>query len=177
MRFLPKGVRWMPQDRAALIEHFETTLRRYGDDVYRAAFIMTQNRADAEDIVQETFLRYAMREEGFRSEAHEKAWLLCVAVNLGKDLLRSAWRKKSRSLQESDLSEEPVLPCDNSVYNAVARLPLKYRTAVHLFYYEGYSVREISRMTGQSEAAVKKQLSRGREMLRTALKGAGDYEF
>ena len=167
----------MQQDRDVLQARFEQVLRRYGDDVYRAAFMMTKNRADAEDIVQETFLRYAVTDTTFASLQHEKAWLLRVAVNLGKDLLKSAWHRKTEVLDESALSDEPVLPDDGVVYDAVLRLPLKYRTAIHLFYYEGYSVREISHTVGQSESAVKKQLARGRTLLRQALKGVDEYAF
>lgn len=167
----------MKQDRAEMQERFEQMIRRYGNDVYRAAFMMTKNRADAEDIVQETFLRYAVTDTVFESETHEKAWLLRVAINLGKDLMKSAWHRKTETLEESALSAEPLREEDGAVYDAVLRLPVKYRTAIHLFYYEGYSVREISNAVGQTESAVKKQLSRGRELLRQALKGAGEYAF
>ena len=66
---------------------------------------------------------------------------------------------------------QAVAPEDRAVYRAVLELPRTYRTAIHLHYYEGYSVSEIASLTGAKEGTVKSWLSRGREKLAQALKG------
>ena len=145
---------------------------RYKDAVYRAALTVTGCRADAEDITQEVFLKYFQTRPSFRSEAHEKAWFLRVAVNMGKNLVRSPWHRRRT---DADLT---VIPDPGSgetsssgVLAAVLSLPEKYRVAIYLYCYEGYTAREIAEITGRSEAAVAQHLSRGRAKLRKLLGG------
>lgn len=168
----------MGTDKAALQKRFEQIIRTYGDDVYRAALMLTRNRADAEDIVQETFLKYATSAPAFASAEHEKAWLLRVALNLAKDTVKSAWHNRTEALDDhSGLAGAGAPGEESGVYDCVLRLPDKYRLVIHLFYYEGYSAREIGQLLGSNEPAVKTQLHRGRNLLREALKGAEEYAF
>lgn len=146
----------------------------YGDMIYRLALVRTRSAADAEDVVQEVFLRCLKNNPSFESAEHQKAWLLKVTVNCTKSLLGSAFRRHAVPEDAAgELAADAQEP-DSTVYDAVLRLPEKYRTAVHLFYYEDYSVKEIASMMRTTESTVKSWLHRARGMLKESL--GGDYE-
>ena len=146
---------------------FET----YGDMIYRLALVRTKNAADAEDVVQEVFLRCLKHNPVFQSAEHQKAWLIKVTLNCSKTLLGSAFRRHSVPEDAmGELSSEDETP-DSTVYDAVLKLPEKYRTAIHLYYYEDYSVREIASAMRATESTVKSWLHRARGMLKETLGG------
>ncbi len=140
----------------------------YADTVFRLAFARTKHRQDAEDIVQEVFVRYIKAQPRFQSAEHCKAWLLRVTLNCSKNLLGSAWVRHFAQLPDT-LADQ--VQQESRVYGRVMQLPAKYRTVIHLFYYEGYSVEEIARLTGAKPGAVKSQLHRARKMLRISMEG------
>ena len=146
----------------------------YGDMVYRLALVRTRSAADAEDVVQEVFLRCLKNNPTFESAEHQKAWLIKVTLNCSKSIRGSAFRRHSvpedAAGELAANAEEP----DSTVYDAVMRLPEKYRTAIHLYYYESYSVKEIASVMRTTESTVKSWLHRARGMLKDAL--GGDYE-
>ena len=152
----------------------EELLLRYQDDVFRAAFVIVGNHSDAEDVSQETFIRYHRSKTEFESESHIKAWLLRTAMNLSKDLLKSFFRKNSVPLEEYAASVPFESPEDSGLFTAVMALPRKYRAVIHLFYYEGYSTNEIAAMLRLSPGNVRMRLSRARDMLRNALSEDGE---
>ena len=145
--------------------------RAYAPAIYRLAYARTGSRADAEDIMQEVFVRLLRAEPDFADRAHARAWLLRVAANCANDWFRAPWRRREGPLSESLPAPEHE---DGGVVEAVLALPAKYRTAVHLYYYEELSVAEIAKITGKSESAVKSRLFRARAMLREALKEDDD---
>ena len=102
----------------------------------------------------------------FESDEHIKAWLITVTINCTKDLFLSSWFRKTEALDENISAEETE---ESDLYYALMKLPQKYRTVIHLHYYEGYRVNEIAKMTKASEGTVKSQLHRGREMLKNIL--------
>ena len=144
----------------------EAVFERYADMVYRLGFVRTKNRYDADDILQEVFLRYMKVWQNMQSQDHIKATLLKITVNCSNNLLTSSWFKKTDPL--SDTLKVADIP-DDSTLAAVLKLPVKYRTAIHLHYYMGYSVEEIADITSSKPATVKTWLSRGREKLKTTL--------
>lgn len=144
--------------------------RKFAPAVYRLAYARMGTRADAEDVMQEVFLRLVRSGPEFRDDEHAKAWLLRVTINCAGDLFRSPWRKRAQALDAAALPAARP-PEEGGVLEAVLALPPKYRAAVHLFYYEGYSVAEIATVTGQSEGAVKTRLCRARAMLKNVLEG------
>ncbi len=152
-----------------------TLIQKYSSAVYRVAYSYTGNRHDAEDIMQEVFLRYLKKLRSFSSPEHEKAWFLRVAVNCSKSFHSSAWRRKIIPIEDcGDLAgdDEPngsQLP----VFEAVMSLPPKQRLCVHLYYYEDLSIKEISETSGMPESTVKSHLFRARAALEQKLKG--DY--
>ena len=143
---------------------------KYHNTVYRMAFSYCRNRADAEDIMQEVFIRLFNTNADFDDEQKEKSWLLKVTVNKCRDMFRSLryrYSLNSVPLEEAALTYET--PEESEVYHAVMSLPVKYRVVIHLYYYEDYSVREIGAITGNNESAVQTQLYRARKKLKEIL--------
>ena len=145
----------------------------YSDMVYRLAFARTGNCHDAEDVYEEVFLRFLKRKPRFESEEHRKAWFLRVTVNCSNTFLSSVWQKRTEGLSEEIPFTEKA---HQDLYRELQRLPAKYRTVIHLFYYEELSVEEIGRALNRKPATVRTQLTRARELLRGMLKEE-DYDF
>ncbi len=148
----------------------ERLVNTYSDLILRLSYTYLKSTHDAEDICQNVFLKLLTGGQTFDSPAHEKAWIIRTAANACKDILRSAHRRRTVGLEAAAAAAAPPAP-DSAVLDAVMALPEKYREAVYLHYYEGYSVREIASLLGRSEAAVTAHLSRGRKSLRTTLGG------
>lgn len=146
----------------------ETVFKRYADMVYRLAFVRTGNRSDSDDILQEVFLRYMKVWQKMKSEEHIKATLIRITVNCSNSLFSSAWFKKTAPLDEN-ISVTDNASLENTL-SEVLKLPLKYRTVIHLYYYMGYSVAEIADLTKTNPSTVKTRLSRAREQLKKTLK-------
>lgn len=138
-------------------------LTLYADRIYRIAFARLKNQSDSEDIVQEVFMRYISYADTFTTEEHRKAWLIRVTINCTNSLLRSAWFKRTTSLNE----DIPVHMEESSeLIHEVMKLPEKYRTVIHLFYYEDLSIKEIATMLNTKESLVKTRLHRARNLLK-----------
>ena len=147
----------------------EDAFQKYGDRVFSAAFSICRNREDADDVVQDTFLRYHIKNLQYMDETHLKAWLLRVAINRAKDLTAAFWRR-NRVGWEAYMEElEFTQPEDRSLFRAVMALPEKYRLVLHLYYYEECSIREIASLLHTGEGTIKSRLSRGRTLLKTML--------
>lgn len=134
--------------------------------VYRIAFARTKNTHDAEDIMQDVFLRYIKSNPFFENAEHEKAWFIRVTINRTNSLFSSSWFRKTTSLKDNlsvNMDEK------SEVYYAVMALPKDMRTVIHLYYYEDYAVREIADLLHKSESYVKSILMRARSKLKTLL--------
>ena len=147
---------------------------RYADMVYRLAFSRTKSRSDADDVLQDVFVRYVRAATAFSEEEHRKAWLIRVTLRCCASFMTSAWKRRTVTLDqathhEGELSEAWARDYSD-VYEAVMQLPAKYRSVVHLFYYENFSVSEIAGLCALPEATVKTHLYRARERLRHALR-------
>lgn len=150
----------------------EEIIRKHFDMVYRLALSQTRNITSAEDVTQEVFLRFVENRHKLQSSEHIKAWLIRVTINCSKSVFMSSWFKKTVPLSEELTFDTPE---KSEVYYAVQSLPSKYRTVIHLFYYEDMSVREIADCLSMKESTVKSHLFRGRELLRGELKGGYDF--
>lgn len=145
-------------------------MERYRDNLFAAAFNVCRNAADADDIVQETFLQYYLTTKKFDNEQHIRAWLIRVAINKAKNINRSFWRQHKLPLEDYMESLVFETPEEEDLFETVMTLPEKYRIVIHLYYYEDYSVREIASVLKVTESNVKVRLSRGRRLLKESLK-------
>ena len=142
-----------------------TLYEQHKNMVYRLALSYTRSRPDAEDVTQQAFIRL-MENQGNIKPGKERAWLASVTVNLCRDLLRSAWRRRTEPLSEELFFEQPE---QSEVFWAVMALGENERAAVYLYYYEGYSTLEIASILGVSKTAVTTRLDRARKHLRGKL--------
>ncbi len=139
-------------------------VEEYGNSLYRLCTVMLQNREDAQDAVQECFLRYITKAPDFKNSEHEKAWLIRVASNICKDMLR--YRRHSSYISLDEIRNLSTSEDNAQILGMLMMLEEKYRAVIHLHYVEGYGTQEISDILGISSAAVRKRLQRGREKLR-----------
>jgi RNA polymerase sigma-70 factor (ECF subfamily) len=162
---------------------FEDVLRTYSDMVYRLAFSRVKNPHDAGDVTQDVFLKYIRAEKTYNDEEHRKAWLIKTTVNTSKTLVLSSWNRRRSSVELSDGGmgitnsyEDKNLKNTETksvILSAVLNLPKKYRTVIHLFYYEDMSLMDITEATGLSVNTVKSQLHRARALLKDDLSRKG----
>ncbi len=154
----------MPEKRELIIKYY--------DMVFKLALSRTGNRHNAEDAAQEAFFRFTKEKKPFESEEHIKAWLIRVTVNCCKDITGSLWNKRVIPLDDNISFESEEY---RGIYEAVCELPPKYRTVIHLFYYEDLPIAKISEYLKLKESTVKVRLMRGRKLLGKKLKG--EYDF
>ena len=149
-------------------DRLEELIRAHQDTLYRAALAILGDAQEAEDAVQDAFLRCLEKGPEFESPAHEKAWLLRVTVNGCKSRLRSPWRRRTAPLLDTYPAAGPE---EQSLMEAIGALPARDRAVLHLYYYEGYQTAEIAEMTGWREGTVRSRLTRARAKLGALLKG------
>jgi len=154
-------------------EELSLIMDRYGDSILRLAYSYLHNMQDAEDILQDTLIRYIQKTPEFNGEEHRRAWLLRTAANLSKNRVDYNSVRETSELNEELIAEERE---DLAfVWDAVKALPEKYRVAIHLFYQEGLKTAEIAQVLDEKEATVRSHLARGREKLKEILKE--EYDF
>lgn len=146
-------------------------INRYASMVYRLAINRTKNKPDAEDVFQDVFLRFVKQKNSFESDEHMKAWLIRVTINCSKNHLNSSWFRRTTPFVDNISFETEE---KTNVYYEILKLPLKYRTVIHLFYYEDLPTSKISSILSVNESTVKSQLLRARQMLKVSLKGEFD---
>lgn len=144
----------------------EELIMTHENTLFRAALAILGDVQEAEDAVQETFLRYLEKRPELRDSGHEKAWLLKVTANSCKSVLRA--RKRHPAVELLDVYPAPDGE-SRELLEAILTLPANQRAAVHLHYYEGYSTGEIAAILGQRPGTVRSHLSRAREALRKYL--------
>lgn len=149
-------------------EKIEELVKKYGDMVYRLAMIRTRNRESSEDIFQEVFLRICKRMPDFASKEHEKAWIIRVTINCSKNFLNSFWNKKVDLLEQDMCIETPE---ERDVWEMLEKLAENDRVILHLYYWEGYSIKEIAEILKMKENTVKTKMARAKEKVRKEWKG------
>lgn len=154
---------------------FIDTVKRNSQRLYVIAFSYLQNRDDAEDVIQNTFLKLWNSKKVFESNEHIDKWLTKVCINDCKNVFALPFRKHKSIEDEYDISTyDKYFNID--LYNAVLSLNKKERLVVILFYYNDLPVKEISVVTGIKESTVKSLLKRSREKLRQELGDEWKYE-
>ena len=139
------------------------------DALFVTAFHYCKNRCDAEDAVQNAFMRLLSAKREYENREHLHRWLLRVTINECKRLLLSPWRRHTEPLEDCRQEFGIDAPEESALFDAVMDLPKKYRVVVALYYYEGYSVRETASILGLRESAVQTQLMRARQKLKERL--------
>lgn len=142
----------------------------YQNNLYIVAFNVCKNPEDAEDVVQDTFIQYHTNKKEFENEQHIRAWLIRVAINKAKNMNHTFWRQNKLSLEDYMETLAFETPETETLFETVMKLPEKYRIVIHLFYYEDYTIHEIADILKISQSNTKVRLSRGRALLKEALK-------
>ena len=148
-------------------DRLEELVDRHEDTLFRAALAILGDVQEAEDAVQDTFLRYLEKRPELRDGGHEKAWLLKVTANRCKSILRT--RRRRPTVELLDIYPVPEEEGSRELMEAILTLPANQRSAVHLHYYEGYTSEEIGAILGQRPGTVRSHLSRARDALRRYL--------
>ena len=148
----------------------EILMEKYKDHLFAVAFNICKNAADADDVVQDTFLQYHITDKQFENEQHIRAWLIRVAINKAKNINMSFWRLSKIPLEDYMETLTFETPEAENLFEEVMKLPEKYRIVIHLFYYEDYSIREIAQIINVTESNVKVRLTRGRRLLKQVVK-------
>ncbi len=157
-------------------QDYEAVIERYSAPLYRLAFSYCANRPDAEDVVQDVFCEYLRRRPVFPSETQRRSWLMTVTANRCRDLLRSAWRRRTVSIEETAPMASETPEKHYEVAEALKKLPPKDRAAVYLYYYEELPSKTIASILHMSDGAVRMRLTRARQEFRELLGGGNDGE-
>ena len=145
-------------------ERIETIMRTYGNMLFRLCLITLGNASDAEDAIQETLIKYLQKAPEFENPEHEKAWLITVATNKCRDILR--FKSRHPVIDIDEINEFTKDSSDSGILDALMTLPDKFRTVLVLYYVEEYSIEDIARVIGKTTSAVKMRLQKGRRLLR-----------
>ncbi len=165
----------MLQCESLAMTNFQRVYEQHVDAVYRICYSFMKNKADAEDAVQETFLKLLQNKQTFENDAHERAWLIVTASNICKNHLRSWTRQKREELETfEEIPDKVRNESENPVLEAVLKLPDKYKTVIYLFYFEEYSCGDIAAALDKKESTIRSLLKRGRAILQKALGGEAD---
>ena len=152
-------------------EHLAET---YADAILRLSYTYLKSTHDAQDICQTVFVKLLAEPRTFETPEHERSYVLRMATNACKDLLKSPWRKRTCGLEACAQIPAPEAT-DGSLLEAVEQLAPHYRAVIYLYYYEGYQAAEIGHILGAPIATVHTRLARGRAKLKDLL-GGDDYE-
>ena len=145
-------------------DDIETIMNQYGDMLYRLCVLMLKNESDAEDVVQETIIKYFRKSPAFENCEHEKAWLIRVATNECRDLLR--FRVRHPQIDGDYLERISCDSPDSGIMEALASVPEKFRLVLTLYYIEDYRVEDIAKIINRTSSAVKMRLQKGRKLLK-----------
>ena len=146
-------------------------MEQYADTVRRLCMIHLKSYHDSEDIFQNVFLKYVLSSVKFENEEHEKAWFIRVTINACRDFFKDFFRSHMVPLEELIHQQEELTPDNSEVLEAVLSLPEKYREAVYLYYYEGYTAVEIAHILKKNKNTVYTLLTRSKQLLRERLGG------
>ena len=147
----------------------EAAYETYADMLYRLAFSHLKNKEDAEDVVQDVFIKYMHHLLPFSDEKHERAWLIRVTVNRCYDVLRYKSKRNHEALEDIEEIAATDQELNTGIFQILDKLPAKNKTVMILYYLEGFSVEEIAVMLRISVSAVKMRMSRGREQMKVEI--------
>lgn len=156
--------------------NIDVVLQKYSDTIRRICFLYLRNSDDVNDVFQDVFLKLLQSNPPFLNAEHEKAWIIRVTINKCKDILKSFWRKNIDSIENLELPFEDK--AEGELLQVVLSLPDKYKVVIYLYYYEGYTVPEITNILKKSENTIYSHLHRARALIKEKLEGKEyDYTF
>ena len=157
------------------ITEFREFYDRQVKRVYRLAMVLMGNISDAEDVTQTVFLKAWEKKPDFRDADHEIAWILTTTRNQCKDIHKSFYRRKRADLENAPEPQVTLeTQMDSEIWEALQSLAEKYRMVLYLYYYEGYSVRELSVILRRRESTLQTQLATGRKQMKSLLESKGE---
>lgn len=157
------------------ITEFREFYDRQVKRVYRLAMVLMGNISDAEDVTQTVFLKAWEKKPDFRDADHEIAWILTTTRNQRKDIHKSFYRRKRADLENAPEPQVTLeTQMDSEIWEALQSLAEKYRMVLYLYYYEGYSVRELSVILRRRESTLQTQLATGRKQMKSLLESKGE---
>lgn len=151
-------------------DNFVQAVSRNSQRLFLIALSFTKSTYDAEDILQNVFVKLLKHSKSFSDNEHLDKWLTTVCVNESKNYIKLPFRYH-KNIEDCDFVS---VACFDSIthmdlYNAVIELSRKEHTVIHLFYYENLSIKEIAKVLKIKESAVKTRLSRARTHLKERL--------
>lgn len=146
-------------------EWFTQVYEKYVEEIYRLCFSFMKNQADTEDVVQETFLKLYRCKKEFETMEHIKAWLVVTASNHCKNILKHWWGKGKNIQDYVEMLGAEENP-SNEMLELVMQLPDRYKTAVYLYYYEGYDSKQIARILHKPDSTIRTYLQKARKLLK-----------
>lgn len=160
-------------------QEIKRLVEQYGNDVYKIAFVILKSKELAEDVYQETFLRVCRAFSGYRRESSEKTWIISIAVNICRDYMRSAWKKRVTvtddiSIEDKDNETEDIVGKrleKQMLMKTIMDLPDKYRKVIQLYYYHDFDIKEIANILKIPGGTVKSRLFKARNMIRDMIGG------
>ena len=164
----------MEQTTVLQAEEIEELVGRFGTILFRFSLVTLGNASDAEDAVQETFIRYVQKRPVLKDEEHVRAWLLKVCRNKCMDILR--WRNRHQTVDIDEVAAYTGKRESSGIFEALARLPEKYRTVLLLYYVEDYRAEEIAKVIDRTTSAVKMRLKKGRLLLKEAYEEMEEFQ-
>lgn len=150
-------------------DNFSKKYSLYSDMLFKICMVYLGNKEDVEEAMQEAFIRLVYKSPQFINEEHEKAWLIRVTTNICKDMLRSVWHKRVVKMEHIENYYDN--PSDIHIMEEILKLSSKYKAVIYLYYFEDYTVKDISDILKITESAVKMRLKRGRDILKIELEG------
>jgi RNA polymerase sigma-70 factor (ECF subfamily) len=140
--------------------------------VYRLCFIYLKNTAEAEDATQNIFIKLLTKKKVFTDYEHEKAWFIVVTKNYCKDVRKKWWNFNWVNIDTvNEFKNSYIEEKDNEVFEKLLSLPPKYKETLYLYYYEGYSVKDLSKLFNRKESTIQTHLFNGRKQLKLCLGG------
>ena len=161
-------------NNGARASELERLVEQYQTAVLRTCYLYLCDRSQAEDAVQETFLKVYKGPDTFRGESSEKTWIMKIAMNTCYKMNHSGWSRFINRRVTPEMLPETSVPFeekDDELTRAVIRLPIRLREVILLYYYQGLNVNEIAEALGISQPSVSGRLKRGRERLKDMLEG------
>lgn len=149
----------------------EQIVKNYSTMVLQIAYQNVFNKSEAEDITQETFIRLMQNIKKLKNEKHVKSWLIRVTINLCKDYNKNFWNKNTTGIDEELKYFDKE---SGEIFKEILKLTPEYRNIIYLYFYQGYKIKEISKILNMNQNTVSSYLTRAKKELKQILEDGGE---